>query len=166
MAAFLTSCGKVESVLGGSAIAEKVLLPKSVDYDGFPVGKGTRGKASAVEARSMPPRTIVVRPSEPEKGMLTEVEEERVPWDDCGHLIVNGAGAVGKKKIRDGKEVGTQRVMSNLTAIDDVLHQLPGDHDSLPCVAQPSLLLLAEEKPAVSNQGQGVPNLQQPLQTE
>ena len=114
----------------------------------------------------MPPRTIVVRPSEPEKGMLTEVEEERVPWDDCGHLIVIGAGAVGKKKIRDGKEVGTQRVMSNLTAIDDVLHQLPGDHDSLPYVAQPSLLLLAEEKPAVSNQGQGVPNLQQPLQTE
>ena len=51
--------------------------------------------------------------------MMTEVDEDTIPRNNRGHLIVNGAGAVSKKKVRNGVEAEVQRFISNLIPIND-----------------------------------------------
>eukprot|EP00439_Symbiodinium_sp_Y106_P083304 s1083_g23.t1 len=67
-----------------------------------------------------------------------------VPRDSQGHLITNGAGAVEKRKVINGREVIMQRFISNFVPINEYLEALPGDQVFLPYVAQLGLLLLEE----------------------
>ena len=81
-----------------------------------------------------------------ERGMMAPVDESRIPRDAQGHLIVNGAGAVKKLKMKDGVECEVQRFISNFIPINDFLETLPGDQDHLPYVAQLGLLVLEESQ--------------------
>ena len=72
---------------------------------------------------------------------MTSVDDEAIPRDDFGHLIMNAAGSVSKTKVKDGKEYEVQRFISNLIPINDFLLQLPGDQDQQPYVAQLSLII-------------------------
>lgn len=47
-------------------------------------------------------------------GMMKVVSDDSVPRDRSGHLITNGAGAVKKEKIIDGKIHHCQRFISIL----------------------------------------------------
>ena len=76
--------------------------------------------------------------------MMAPVDEGTIPRDSQGHLITNGAGAVEKRKMVNGKEVGIQRFISNFIPINKFLEALPDDQDFLPYVAQLGLILLEE----------------------
>ena len=76
--------------------------------------------------------------------MMAPVDEGAIPRDSQGHLITNGAGAVEKRKMVNGKEVVMQRFISNFIPINEFLETLPGDQDFLPYVAQLGLILLEE----------------------
>eukprot|EP00439_Symbiodinium_sp_Y106_P019085 s7322_g2.t1 len=54
----------------------------------------------------------------PTKHMMAPVDEGAIPRDSQGHLITNGAGAVEKRKMVNGKEVVMQRFISNFIPIN------------------------------------------------
>ena len=76
--------------------------------------------------------------------MMAPVDEGAIPRDSQGHLITNGAGAVEKRKMVNGKEVVMQRFIRTSSRINEFLEALPGDQDFLPYVAQLGLILLEE----------------------
>lgn len=81
-----------------------------------------------------------------ERGMMRPVDDARVPRDRNGHLIVNGAGAVHKEKMVDGRAVACQRFISILCPINSVTTPLAGSQDTLPYVGQLTGLMLEEDE--------------------
>ena len=63
-----------------------------------------------------------------ERGMMRPVNDADVPRDRSGHLITNGAGAVFKEKMVDGKAIAAQRFISILCPINAVTTPLVGLH--------------------------------------
>ena len=60
--------------------------------------------------------------------MMRPVNDADVPRDRSGHLITNGAGAVFKEKMVDGKAIAAQRFISILCPINAVTTPLVGLH--------------------------------------
>eukprot|EP00435_Cladocopium_sp_Y103_P054322 s280_g17.t1 len=81
-----------------------------------------------------------------ERGMMLPVDDSCVPRDRQGHLITNGAGAVHKEKLVDGKPVPCQRFISILCPINAVTVPLAGAQDSLPYIGQLTGLLLESDE--------------------
>eukprot|EP00435_Cladocopium_sp_Y103_P054971 s63_g18.t1 len=81
-----------------------------------------------------------------ERGMMKAVDDGCVPWDRSGHLITNGAGAVFKEKIIDGRVVAAQRFISILCPINSVTMPIIGDQETLPYIGQLSGILLEEHE--------------------
>eukprot|EP00435_Cladocopium_sp_Y103_P042108 s410_g11.t1 len=79
-----------------------------------------------------------------ERGMMKPVDDSKVPRDRQGHLITNGAGAVFKEKMRDGKPVAAQRFISIMCPVNAVTVPLAGSQDTLPYIGQLTGLLLEE----------------------
>ena len=77
-----------------------------------------------------------------ERGMMTWVDDDQVPRDRGGHLVVNGAGGVRKVKVINGQEVELQRFISILVPSNEILAELPGEQDTLPYIGQLTGLLL------------------------
>eukprot|EP00438_Fugacium_kawagutii_P000030 Skav208216 [mRNA] locus=scaffold3686:21970:30201:- [translate_table: standard] len=80
------------------------------------------------------------------RGMMRPVDDSEVTRDREGHLITNGAGAVKKLKIVDGKPVSCQRFISVMCPINAVTQALEGSQDTLPYIGQLSGLMLEEDE--------------------
>ena len=81
-----------------------------------------------------------------QRGMMTTVDDSKIPRDRSGHLVVNGAGGVRKVKEVDGKTVELLGFISILVPTNEVTMQLPGAQDSLPYVGQLTALLLDKDE--------------------
>ena len=80
------------------------------------------------------------------RGMMKPVDDSLVPRDRQGHLITNGAGAVFKEKLVDGKTIPAQRFMSILCPINAVTTPLKGSQDTLPYIGQLTGIMLEEDE--------------------
>eukprot|EP00435_Cladocopium_sp_Y103_P067422 s217_g30.t1 len=87
--------------------------------------------------------TAIVRAAV-ERNMMREVPEEGILRDDHGALILNGAGAVPKYKVIDGREVKLQRFISILVPANSYQDHMPGDDRHLPYLGQLSMLEVEE----------------------
>eukprot|EP00438_Fugacium_kawagutii_P020465 Skav206770 [mRNA] locus=scaffold167:518352:522925:+ [translate_table: standard] len=83
------------------------------------------------------------------RGMMRPVEDSAVPTDRSGHLITNGAGAVSKEKVIDGKVVQCQRFISIMCPVNAVTEPIAGSQDTLPYIGQMTGLLLEESESLV-----------------
>eukprot|EP00435_Cladocopium_sp_Y103_P044009 s914_g12.t1 len=81
-----------------------------------------------------------------ERGMMKAVDDNCVPRDRSGHLITNGAGAVFKEKVIDGRIVPAQRFISILCPINSVTMPIIGDQETLPYIGQLSGIMLEENE--------------------
>ena len=81
-----------------------------------------------------------------QRGMMTTVEDSKIPRDRSGHLVVNGAGGVRKVKEVNGKTQELLRFISILVPTNEVTMQLPGAQDSLPYVGQLTALMLEKDE--------------------
>eukprot|EP00438_Fugacium_kawagutii_P025579 Skav215575 [mRNA] locus=scaffold2748:77089:83434:- [translate_table: standard] len=81
-----------------------------------------------------------------QRGMMRFVDDELVPRDRKGHLITNGAGAVRKDKIIDGRLVHCQRFISIMCPINAVTEPISGSQDTLPYIGQMTGLVLEESE--------------------
>ena len=81
-----------------------------------------------------------------ERGMMRPVNDADVPRDRSGHLITNGAGAVFKEKVVDGKTIAAQRFISILCPINAVTTPLVGAQDTLLYIGQITGLMLEEDE--------------------
>ena len=79
-------------------------------------------------------------------GMMKVVDDDCVPRDRSGHLITNGAGAVKKEKIIDGKVHDCQRFISILVPTNAATTPIEGAQDTLPYIGTLSALLLEEDE--------------------
>eukprot|EP00438_Fugacium_kawagutii_P009611 Skav215637 [mRNA] locus=scaffold736:68674:73286:+ [translate_table: standard] len=80
------------------------------------------------------------------RGMMKPVDDAKIPKDKLGHLITNGAGAVKKMKIIDGKPVSCQRFISIMCPINAVTVALKGSQDTLPYIGQLTGLMLEQDE--------------------
>ena len=80
------------------------------------------------------------------RGMMKPVSDDLIPRDRNGHFITNGAGAVYKEKMVDGKKVEAQRFISILCPINAVTEPIPGSQDTLPYIGQLTGLMLEESE--------------------
>ena len=79
-------------------------------------------------------------------GMMKVVEDEAVPRDRGGHLITNGAGAVKKEKIINGKVCECQRFISILVPTNAATLPIKGAQDTLPYIGTLSALMLEDDE--------------------
>lgn len=75
-----------------------------------------------------------------ERNMMREVKESEVLRDLEGNLVLNGAGAVPKYKMIDGREVKLQRFISNLVPANSFQDHMAGDARHLPYLGQMAML--------------------------
>ena len=78
-------------------------------------------------------------------GMM-KVVEDVVPRDRSGHLITNGAGAVKKEKIINGKVCECQRFISILVPTNAATMPIKGAQDTLPYIGTLSALMLEDDE--------------------
>ena len=81
-----------------------------------------------------------------ERGMMRPVDDSCVPRDRSGHLITNGAGAVYKEKMIDGRMVACQRFISILCPINAVTMPIVGSQETLPYIGQLTGIMLEEDE--------------------
>ena len=81
-----------------------------------------------------------------QRGMMTTVDDQLIPRDRSGHLVVNGAGGVRKVKEVNGRTLELLRFISILVPTNEVTMQLPGAQDSLPYVGQLTALMLEKNE--------------------
>ena len=79
-------------------------------------------------------------------GMMKVVDDDAVPRDRSGHLITNGAGAVKKEKVIDGKVCDCQRFISILVPTNAATTPIKGAQDTLPYIGTLSALMLEEDE--------------------
>ena len=79
-------------------------------------------------------------------GMMKVVEDDVVPRDRSGHLITNGAGAVKKEKIINGKVCECQRFISILVPTNAATMPIKGAQDTLPYIGTLSALMLEDDE--------------------
>lgn len=79
-------------------------------------------------------------------GMMKVVDDDAVPRDRSGHLITNGAGAVKKEKVIDGKVCECQRFISILVPTNAATTPIKGAQDTLPYIGTLSALMLEEDE--------------------
>ena len=79
-------------------------------------------------------------------GMMKVVGDDCVPRDRSGHLITNGAGAVKKEKIIDGKVHDCQRFISILVPTNAATTPIEGAQDTLPYIGTLSALMIEEDE--------------------
>ena len=81
-----------------------------------------------------------------DRGMMKVVDDCLVPRDRSGHLVTNGAGAVKKEKVIDGKLVECQRFISILVPTNAVTSPILGAQDTLPYIGTMAGLMLQEDE--------------------
>ena len=74
------------------------------------------------------------------RGLMAPIEKDQVFCDTNGNPVLNGAGAVKKIKIKDGKPLELQRFISNLIPSNMYQERLEGDDHLLPYLGQLTLL--------------------------
>eukprot|EP00435_Cladocopium_sp_Y103_P021347 s4041_g5.t1 len=74
------------------------------------------------------------------RNMMREVPEEEILRDHTGAMVLNGAGAVPKFKMIDGRERRLQRFISILVPSNSYQDHMPGDDRHLPYLGQVSML--------------------------
>lgn len=79
-------------------------------------------------------------------GMMKVVSDDSVPRDRSGHLITNGAGAVKKEKVIEGKVHQCQRFISILVPTNAATTPIEGAQDTLPYIGTLSALMLEEDE--------------------
>ncbi|CAJ1394674.1 unnamed protein product [Effrenium voratum] len=136
-----------EESVGGLKEAEDILTSKTFDYDGLEVQRVSTlsapliieawpavGEAAvanieeflegdALDAVRCPQRFFKKGNDQPPRSKKAKVLASQEDWNTVvsaafGHLIVNGAGAVKKLKMKDGVECEVQRFISNFIPIN------------------------------------------------